>query len=48
MSTTKEKKVLVKEFDSRYRNPAMRLHLEEQGWKYIGENDGKIIFKIIY
>lgn len=48
MSTTKEKKVLLKEFDLKYKNPHMRLHLEEQGWKYMGENSGKTIFKTFY
>jgi len=48
MNTVKTKKVLVKEFDSKYKNAAMRLHLEEQGWKYMGEKEGKTIFKTFY
>jgi len=45
---TTERKTLLKEFDSKYKNPNMRLHLEEQGWKYVGEKIGKILFKIFY
>jgi hypothetical protein len=41
-------KQLLKEFHPKYKNPAMRLHLEEQGWKYMGEKNNKTLFKIIY
>ena len=47
MSTTKER-ILFKEFDIKYKNPHLRLHLEEQGWKYLGVEKDKTIFKIIY
>ena len=43
-----EPRTIIKELDSKYRNPAMRLHLEEQGWKYMGEKNNKTLFKIIY
>lgn len=43
-----EPKCILKEFDKKYSNPSMRLHLEEQGWKYMGEKNNKILFKIIY
>ena len=46
MST--ETRTIIKELDSKYKNPAMRLHLEEQGWKYLGEKNNKTLFKIIY
>lgn len=39
---------LLKEFGPKYKNPSMRLHLEEQGWKYMGEKNNKTLFKIIY
>jgi transposase len=45
MSTPKK---LLKEFDSKYNSPAMRLNLEEQGWKYMGQKNNKPIYKIIY
>lgn len=47
MSTVKER-ILFREFDIKYKNPNLRLHLEEQGWKYLGVEEGKTIFKIIY
>ena len=47
MSITQER-VLVKEFDLKYTNPNLRLHLEEQGWKYLGQKGNKTLFKIIY
>lgn len=46
MST--ETRTIIREFDPKYKNPAMRLHLEEQGWKYMGEKNNKTLFKIIY
>jgi|SaaInl6LU_22_DNA_1037377.scaffolds.fasta_scaffold122467_2 hypothetical protein len=46
MSTTKEK-VFLKEFKPIYNSPAMRLHLEEEGWKYVGQNNNNPIYKII-
>jgi hypothetical protein len=46
MST--QPKELIKEFDYKYTNPHMRLHLEEQGWKYLGEENDKTLFKIVY
>ena len=45
MSTPKQ---LLKEFDSKYNSPAMRLNLEEQGWQYMGQKNNKPIYKIIY
>lgn len=45
---TTNRKAFIREFNLKYKNPSMRLHLEEQGWKYIGEKDGKILFKIFY
>jgi len=47
MSTAVVRTVL-KEFDPKYKNPEMRLHLEEQGWTYMGMKNGKTLFKIIY
>jgi len=47
MSTSVVRTVL-KEFDPKYKNPEMRLHLEEQGWIYMGMKNGKTLFKIIY
>jgi len=47
MSIT-QSRALHKEFDPKYKNPQMRLHLEEQGWTYVGEKNGKTLFKIIY
>ena len=41
-------RTLIKEFDSKYNSPAMRLNLEEQGWKYMGQKNNKPIYKIIY
>jgi len=41
-------RTLEKEFDKKYNSPAMKLHLEEQGWKYVGERNDKPLFKIIY
>jgi hypothetical protein len=41
-------KAIIREFDPKYKNPSMRLHLEEQGWKYMGEKNNKTLFKIIY
>ena len=41
-------RAVIKEFDPKYKNPAMRLHLEEQGSKYMGEKNNKTLFKIIY
>jgi hypothetical protein len=41
-------RTLIKEFDSKYNSPAMRLNLEEQGWTYMGDRNGKILFKIVY
>ena len=46
MSLTKPK-VFQKEFNSKYNSPAMRLHLEEEGWKYVGHNKDNPIYKII-
>lgn len=46
MSTNK--RILQKEFDSKYNNPAMKLLLEEQGWKYVGVKNNKPIYKIFY
>ena len=43
-----EPRTIIKELDPKYRNPEMRLHLEEQGWTYMGEKNGKTLFKIIY
>jgi transposase len=43
-----ERRTLLKEFDLKYKNPNMRLNLEEQGWKYVRENKGKLLFKIFY
>lgn len=48
MSTKTQTKVIEREFDKKYINPHMRLHLEEQGWKYLGMRNGKPFFKIIY
>ena len=45
MSTPRQ---LIKEFNSKYNSPAMRLSLEEQGWTYIGDKNGKTLFKIVY
>jgi|TARA_B110000208_G_scaffold150366_1_gene181577 transposase len=47
MITTKPKEI-KKEFDSKYNSPAMKLHLEEQGWKYIGNNNDNPIYQLIY
>lgn len=46
MNNTQRK--LVKEFNEKYNSPAMRLNLEEQGWKYVGQKNNKPIYKIIY
>ena len=45
MSTAR---TLIKEFDSKYNSPAMRLHLEEEGWQYMGQKNNKPLYKIIY
>ena len=41
-------KQLIKELDPKYKNPEMRLHLEEQGWTYMGEKNNKALFKLVY
>ena len=41
-------RTLIKEFDPMYKSKAMRDSLEEQGWKYMGEQNNRPIFKIIY
>ena len=46
MST--ELRIITRELDPKYRNPEMRLHLEEQGWTYMGEKNNKTLFKIVY
>jgi len=43
-----EPKSILKHLDGKYSNPHLRLHLEEQGWKYLGKEDGKALFKIFY
>lgn len=47
MSTTKTR-TIEKEFDQKYKNPHMRLHLEEIGWRYIGERNQKTVFRMVY
>ena len=47
MITTKPREI-KKEFDSKYNSPAMKLLLEEQGWKYIGNNNDNPIYQLIY
>ena len=44
----KSKRTLVREFNEKYNSPAMRLNLEEQGWKYVGTKGKNPIFSIIY
>tara|TARA_B100000900_G_scaffold234125_1_gene198750 strand:- start:988 stop:1128 length:141 start_codon:yes stop_codon:yes gene_type:complete len=44
----KTQRTLVKEFNEKYNSPAMRLSLEEQGWKYIGVKGKNPLFSIIY
>lgn len=46
MST--ELRIITRELDLKYKNPEMRLHLEEQGWTYMGEKNNKTLFKLVY
>ena len=46
--STPQVRAVHREFDLKYKNPSMRLHLEEQGWTYMGEKNNKTLFKIIY
>lgn len=41
-------KAIIRELDPKYKNPSMRLHLEEQGWTYMGEKNNKTLFKLVY
>ena len=41
-------KAIIRELDPKYQNPSMRLHLEEQGWTYMGEKNNKTLFKLVY
>jgi hypothetical protein len=36
-----------KQFDSTYNKPHKKELLLEQGWKYVGENDGEPIFEYL-
>lgn len=47
MITTQPRKI-KKEFDSKYNSPPLKLLLEEQGWKYIGNNNDNPIYQLIY
>ena len=47
-SITTKPREIKKEFDSKYNSPAMKLLLEEQGWKYIGNNNDNPIYQLIY
>ena len=41
-------KTFIKDFDPMYKSKALREYLEEHGWKYMGEQNNRPIFKIIY
>jgi transposase len=36
-----------KQFDSTYNKPHKKELLQEQGWKYVGEEDGEPIFEYL-
>ena len=38
----------TKEFPKQYHSPVLKSHLEEQGWKHIGNTNGKPIFEYYY
>jgi len=46
MSTTTIQRV-KKQFDSTYKQPHKKESLQEQGWKYVGEEDGEPIFEYL-